>query len=381
MTFKPGAPVGEALAKPTSTVKRYAMTLSRSSNVILSAVAAFLAVGGAYSAYGLIAPSPMKLIGIVDANQILISAQTAGRLEKLLVEEGQEVKAGDVIAILDPAELTAAMGSYRAQVDSLENQLNAAKASAVSTVGETWSGLASAQAARDGALASHAEAIANRRKQEDLTQRMITLAKSGAVALQDRDSALRNLEAVIARENVAKNGVIQAEAAVRSAQARTSQGAAAKDTVRSVIGQLASARAQAAEAAARLGYTKVLAPTSGKIGILAARQGEVVSAGGAIATLVDLKQTWVYSAIPETQAGSLKVGDHLMVRMLAGKEVEGKVIVKAGEADFATQRDASSKKRDIKAVKIKLLIGNEDEGIVPGMTAEVIVPVKRGVSR
>jgi hypothetical protein len=93
---------------------------------------------------------------------------------------------------------------------------------------------------------------------------------------------------------------------------------------------------------------------------------------------VDLRQTWVLAALPETLCGSLEVGDRLEVRMPFGAAVEGRVLSKAVEADFATQRDVSSRKRDIRAIRIKLSVENPEERFVPGMTAEVVVPVRKG---
>ncbi len=60
--------------------------------------------------------------------------------------------------------------------------------------------------------------------------------------------------------------------------------------------------------------------------------------------------------------------------MPSGETVNGKVINKAAEADFATQRDVSSRKRDIKTIQLKLLIDNPGEKFVPGMTAEIYIP-------
>jgi hypothetical protein len=72
----------------------------------------------------------------------------------------------------------------------------------------------------------------------------------------------------------------------------------------------------------------------------------------------------------------VSLGDSLRVVMPGGtnETVTGKVINKAAEADFATQRDVSSRKRDIKTIQLKLLIDNPGERWVPGMTAEVDVP-------
>jgi multidrug efflux pump subunit AcrA (membrane-fusion protein) len=110
------------------------------------------------------------------------------------------------------------------------------------------------------------------------------------------------------------------------------------------------------------------------VGLWAAREGEVVNAGAAIVTLVDLQQTWVYTALPETEADAVQLGDHLKVRMPSGAVVDGRLLVKSAEGDFATQRDVSRRKRDIKTIRIKLLIDNPGERFVPGMTAEVLLP-------
>jgi multidrug resistance efflux pump len=97
--------------------------------------------------------------------------------------------------------------------------------------------------------------------------------------------------------------------------------------------------------------------------------------GATIVTIMDLTQTWVYAPLPETQADAVQLGDQLRVVMPSGREVQGKVISKASEADFATQRDINGgPKRDIQTVQIKLLIDNPGEQFVPGMTANVFVP-------
>jgi HlyD family secretion protein len=71
----------------------------------------------------------------------------------------------------------------------------------------------------------------------------------------------------------------------------------------------------------------------------------------------------------------VKLGDELKVVMPSGESVQGKVIAKSAEADFATQRDINGgRKRDIKTVRLKLLIPNPGEKFVPGMTADVFIP-------
>jgi multidrug resistance efflux pump len=145
---------------------------------------------------------------------------------------------------------------------------------------------------------------------------------------------------------------------------------------------VSNAKALADQAAVEVGYAKVFAPIDGKVNAWAARQGEVVAAGTPIVTVMDLTQTWVYAPLPETQADAVQLGDSLRVEMPSGASVQGKVIAKSAEADFATQRDINGgRKRDIMTVRLKLLIDNPGEKYVPGMTADVYIPKSKLVKR
>jgi HlyD family secretion protein len=107
--------------------------------------------------------------------------------------------------------------------------------------------------------------------------------------------------------------------------------------------------------------------------VRAARQGEVVNIGAPIVTIVDLNDSWVRAAIPETYADHIGYGDVLKVRLPGGTVTTGKVFFKGVEGDFATQRDVSRMKRDIKTIVLKVRLDNPKGAYVPGMTAEVLV--------
>jgi len=104
-----------------------------------------------------------------------------------------------------------------------------------------------------------------------------------------------------------------------------------------------------------------------------AREGEVLNAGQPIVTIVDLSDTWVRAAIPETYSDHIGLGDSLRVQLPGGSTTSGKVFFKSVEADFATQRDVSRRKRDIKTIVLKVRLENPKGAYVPGMTAEVLV--------
>jgi HlyD family secretion protein len=164
-----------------------------------------------------------------------------------------------------------------------------------------------------------------------------------------------------------------AQAELKAAIARTQQANAAKSTVQATKADVNNAIAQKKQAEVRLGYTNIYAPVSGTVSVRAARQGEVINIGAPIVTIVDLSDTWVRAAIPETYADHIGYGDTLRVRLPGGTVTSGKVFFKGVESDFATQRDVSRRKRDIRTIVLKIRLDNPKGAFVPGMTAEVLV--------
>jgi multidrug resistance efflux pump len=111
--------------------------------------------------------------------------------------------------------------------------------------------------------------------------------------------------------------------------------------------------------------------------VLAARRGELVGPGTPVAVLVQTDRLWVRVAAPESEAGAVAVGDSLEVRLASGDVTRGRVIGKSAEGEFATQRDVSASKRDIRAVAFRVAIANPRNAIVPGTTASVVLPTVR----
>ena len=317
----------------------------------------------------------LKLIGTVDANEVLVSAKIPGRIQTLTVDEGQDVKAGQLIAVIESDDLAAARKAAEATAASEKWKLNETVETERQTAGETTSGAVNAAAMLESAKAALAQAQANFDHQKADTERTVALAKQGIMSEQARDEAVTSLQAAAAAVETAKANVSAADASLRQARAHELLTTVAQRTVDSTRDAVENASALAQQASVQLGYAQVLAPVTGKVNVRAARQGEVVAAGTPIVTVMDLSQTWVYAPLPETQADSTKLGDELRVVMPSGATVEGKVIAKSAEADFATQRDINGGlKRDIKTVQLKLLIDNPGEAFVPGMTAEVYIP-------
>jgi multidrug resistance efflux pump len=233
--------------------------------------------------------------------------------------------------------------------------------------------VANASAKLSSAKAQLLQARATLDRTESDSRRTIELAKAGVASDQDRVQAETNLQAAQATVQAQQEMVKAADADLTSAIARTQQANAAKSTVQSTEADLKNAVAQKNQAAVRLGYTNVCAPVGGTVSVRAARQGEVVNIGAPIVTIVDLTDTWVRAAIPETYSDHIGYGDVLRVRLPGGTITSGKVFFKGVEGDFATQRDVSRRKRDIRTIVLKVRLDNPKGAFVPGMTAEVLV--------
>jgi HlyD family secretion protein len=340
---------------------------------ILTVLGAITALAVVYYLFSVPGSKDLVLIGTVDSNQIIVSPQIQGRIAKLLVDEGSQVKQGDLIAVLDPSELEAQEGAAAATISSLQSKVAETQATQQATKGSTSNNVANAQARLQSTRAQLVQAEATLQRVQSDSRRMIELAKSGVASEQERVQAESNLKAQQATVQSLQDQVTAAEADLRMAVANVHQAQAAASTVQSTRGQLQNAEAQLKQAQVRLGYTKIYAPVTGTVSVRAAREGEFLNPGQPIVTIVDLSDTWARAAIPETEADHIGLGDTMRVRLPGGTITHGKVFFKSAEADFATQRDVSRRKRDIKTIVLKVRLDNPRGAYVPGMTAEVLV--------
>ena len=341
-------------------------------NKFLIVLAVILAVSTIYYLMSTPRSSDLVMIGTVDSNQIIVSPQMQGRIAKLLVDEGTQVKQGDLIAILDPSELEAEARAAAAMIDSLRSQVSATQATSAATHGSTSSNVVNAQSRLQSARAQLLQAEATLQRTESDSRRTIELAKQGVASDQDRVQAESNLKAQLATVQSLKDQVNAADADLNTALANTHQAHAAESTVQSTRAQLANAVAQLKEAEVRLGYTKVYAPVSGTVSVRAAREGEVLTAGQPIVTLMDLGDTWVRAAIPETESDHIGLGETLRIRRPGGTQTSGKVFFKSPDKlrHPARREPAQARYQDH---RVKVRLDNPEGDYVPGMTAEVLV--------
>ena len=319
-------------------------------------------------------PGQLVLTGIVTTNDVIVSPQVSAQLSKLLVKEGDTVQVNQLIAVLSPDELRADQ-AYAAQSErGLGNQVDVSEAALRYQERQTADQIKQAEANVAAAVAQQQEAAANLNIAKLSLTRSEAMLKAGAISTQDQDQARTNFAVATARVDATSKQVESARAALSLAQSAAEQVAVRRGGVLAAEREKAAARAQTTKADVRLAYSEIRAPIAGVVDVAAARAGEIVGPGQPIVTLVNPDDLWVRADVEESYIDGIKLGDSLTVRLPSGDTRRGAVFFRGVDAAFATQRDVSRTKRDIKTFEIRIRVDNKDRRLATGMTAYVLLP-------
>ncbi len=321
-------------------------------------------------------PRSIELTGIVDTDEVQVGSMIQGRIQKLLVQRGDTVKKGELLALIQPQELEADMAFYANSEKEYAAQKEQAEADLEYLEAQTREQIREAKANVAMYNADVAQAEANLDYARRNFDRAEKLRASNANSVQDLDQARTNYNAAVAHVDSLRKQVKAADAALALAEANKVEIDARKAALASSLHHLAAARAQAEKANVVLGYTEVHAPIGGIVDVRVSLQGEVVNPGQTILTLIDPNDLWVRADVPESYIDRIHLGERLTVRLPSGATRVGTVFYRGVEAEYATQRDVSRTKRDIKTFQIRLRCDNRHRSLAMGMTAYVILPVR-----
>ena len=344
--------------------------MKRKKPVVILALA--LSVLAAIVYYILVARArPIILTGIVATDEVIVSSEIQGRLQTLLVNQGDTVTNGELLGLIQPQEWQADLAYYanaerqsKTQVTQAEADLQYQESQTSNQVYQAEANLAATEAQVTQAEADLENARLNFERLQDLYQKKVESA-------QAFDQARTSFEAFRARRDSLRKQVVAAQAAVGLANATMHQIAARRAALEGSVHFSAATSAQEDKARVRLGYTEIHAPTNGIVDVRAALQGEVVNPGQGIVTLINPDNLWVRIDVEEGYIDRIRLGDRMNVRLPSGAEREATVFFRGVDADFATQRDVSRTKRDIKTFEIRLRCDNHDRALAVGMTAYV----------
>jgi HlyD family secretion protein len=338
----------------------------------LSVLLVLLLAGGAgYYAYARSKPTALMLTGIVTTNDVIVSPQ----IGDLLVKEGDTVHRDQVVAVIRPDELQADTAYYRSNVAGLASQVRESEAALRFQQQQTADQIRQAEAALASTEAQVKAAVADLENARLTFSRTQDLAQQKVASAQELDQARTAFNAAQAKADALSRQVDAQRAAVALARSNAEQIAMRRSQVQATSHMQQAAAAQQTKADVRLRYAEIHAPIDGVVDVRAARSGEYVQAGQPIVTLINPDDLWIRADVEETYIDRVRLGDTMTVRLPSGEERQATVFYRGVDAGFATQRDVSRTKRDIKTFEVRLRADNRDRRLAVGMTAYVLLPL------
>lgn len=315
---------------------------------VLVAILAFIA----YTFIVVMKPEPVVLQGEVEAKQFNIASKVPGRVLEIAVDKGQQVQKGDFIFSIDSPEINAKLANA-----------NAARLAASAQSQKAQNG--AQQEDITAAYSTFVKAEAAALFAEKTFSRVQNLFDEGVVPAQKRDEAETRMKAARETANAAKAIWQKAE-----------KGAREEDKV-AAAAMVKRAEAAIDEVQAYLDETSINAIANGEVSGVNAEEGELVSTGFPVVTLIDLNDVWVTLYIREDYMSIFKMGSSFMaaVPALDGKEFEFKVKYISPAAGFARwNATKTSGEFDLKSFEVEARPVNKIEGLRPGMSVIVTLP-------
>jgi HlyD family secretion protein len=345
---------------------------------------------------------PIRVSGNIEVTDAELSFKIPGRVDARLVDEGETVKRGQLVARLDSVELMQEVNLRKAQVQAAQAALDELHAGsrpeetsqARSAADQAKARLAELQAGSRpqevaSAQAADRSAAADAKRLEDDFKRYSGLYQKQLVSTQQYDAARTASEMAQARarearehldlvkEGPRKEKIEQARAAYAQAEDRYTlvKKGPRREDIEQARARLEQARQSLAVAETHLGYATLASPLSGMVLSKSVEPGEYVSAGTPVVTVADLENTWLRAYVNETDLGRVKLGQHVRIvtDTYPGKSYEGKVSFISSQAEF-TPKSVQTEKVRVKLVyRIKVEIKNSNLELKPGMPADATI--------
>ncbi|BDQ01439.1 HlyD family efflux transporter periplasmic adaptor subunit [Ignavibacterium sp.] len=289
--------------------------------------------------------------GLIETTTVNVASKIPGRVEEIFVKEGDKVSKGQVLARLESKEMNA-------KVEQAKGQLEAAKFKY--------------QMALNGARPEEKEATEKlylqAKHQYELAQktyeRMMNLYRDSLISAQEKDVYEFQYKAAFEQMNAAKS---KYDMVVKGAR---------YEEIEMAKGLYYQAENGYKEALAYQQELEIKSPIDGELQKKLVNQGEIISSGYPVFSLIDTKDYWVSIQLKEDEMNGIKIGDQFygIVKALGDKKIKFKVYYISAMGDFANWRPTNQKGEfDIKTFEIRLKPVHENPELRPGMTANIIL--------
>jgi HlyD family secretion protein len=324
--------------------------------------------------------------GTVEARDIRVGSKIGGRIDRVLVREGDSVQPGQILLTFDDKELQAALEQSRA------NAVKAERGYRPEEIAEARA--AAEQAKADYELRKHgyrkedidaAQDDLERAKADEIRthldfDRYDALAKKDLVSKQQRDTAEANWKMALAQREMSQHKMEELQRGYRpeeiaSAQARYEQAQATLEKFErgNRREDVELAKAAYAYDQARYRERQVTAPSAATVEVLDVRPGDLIAPNTPVATLLERDQIYVRIYIPETEIGRVQIGEKAEVRVDSfPKEVfNGAVEQINQQAEFLPRNVQTREERIHQVFGVKIRIDDPSGRIRAGMAADV----------
>lgn len=320
-------------------------------------------------------PDALVITGIVTTDDIAVSSRIAGQIEKVLVREGASVKKGQLLAVISPVELDAEAKFFGETAEARVSEISESQAAVQFEKQRAISELKRAKSALAASIAQIRGAAADFEKAKIAHDRAENLARAQQIAAQDLDRTRTDLRVAQAALEWSQENQNSHLAAVELAKSQANQVVQRESQLRRSKHLAAGAQAQRQQANTRLGYTQLRAPIDGVVDVGVVRAGENVVPGETVVTLLNPDDLWVSANVEETYIEQVRIGDRVTIRLPSGVERSGQVILRSPRGAYATQRDVSRVRRDIRTFEIRIRVDNSDRSLAVGMSAYVVLRI------
>ncbi|MGA2713140.1 MAG: efflux RND transporter periplasmic adaptor subunit [Bryobacteraceae bacterium] len=367
--------------------------------LLILAVAAFFIWRG-YFANQRVPDNIVVLSGRIEGDDSAVAPKTTGRVLEIRVREGDTVKAGDTIAILDDAQLMARedqakaaltgaearaksasdqIAVYQQQLQQNELATEQAKVDAAGRVRQAESDVAAAESD----LAQQEASLRLAKFDDDAYQKLVKTGaaseRQGKQATATADQQTAAVAAAHRRLEAARGALTTAQANLSNPGIRSFQASAVRSQIEQQRAEIANAMAATQQARFQLAEAEenrkdliVTAPFDGTVLTRAAEPGEVVTAGTAIVTLLDLSKVYLRGFVPEGDIGKVKIGQPARVYLDSAPEkpIDAYVLRIDPQATFTPENTYFRDDRVKQVVGVKLQLKGAVGFAKPGMPSD-----------
>ena len=347
-----------------------------------------------------VSPGVLAVSGRIEGDDSAVAAKTSGRIREITVREGDQVEAGQVIAVLDDEQIRARETQAEAAVRQAEARVRLAqhqitvlneslrqneigvdqsRGDAQGKVSEAEGRLAAAEAQLAQAEASYTQAKWDREAFARLFQRELIAEQEARRAQSTEEAQAAVVSAARRQVEAARGSLMAAKANLSNPAIRASQVAAVQGQILQAQADIAAAqadaeraRAQLVEARANRNDLQVIAPFTGTVATRSAEPGEVITAGTPIVTLVNLGEVYLRAFVPEGQIGRVRIGQPARVYLDSAptKPIDANVMRVDPRASFTPENTYFREDRVKQVVGVKLRLHGAVGFAKPGMPAD-----------